>query len=384
MTIIGIGPGEVDLLSRRARQRIEQAEIIIGSPRLIGLFPDKPSRAAVRTDEVVELVRQYPGAAVLMSGDSGFFSGAKGVLKAFPKAEVIPGISSLSYFCARLGRSYDDIAWLSLHGRSGNITAKLLEHGSLFVLTDETNTPAAIAKQLPPDIRRATRVSVGANLSQADEVIDILPAEEVTGRQYAPLCVALFDYAGPAVPKLLRDDEMLRGKSPMTKEEVRAIALLKLAPRAGETIIDVGSGTGSVSFALARLGVSVKAIEHDPAAWEIFQSNLTRLGGDVVLYRGQASQLIPQLPRAEAAFIGGSGGELSDILQQLRANNPAMRLVIAAITLETLSQVMALSQQGEIELTDVTAVQISQAKELGAYHLMMAKNPVYLMEVRFG
>lgn len=304
-------------------------------------------------------------------------------MDAFPEAEIIPGISSLSYFCSRIGTSYEDITWLSRHGRTGDILSQLLRSSRLFVLTDKRHSPYHLAQALPEDIRSQTRFIIGENLSLEDEIITSLLASEVLDRDYASLCVVLMDYLGPTPPLLLRDEEIVRGEVPMTKEDIRALALLKLDPRPGETMIDVGSGTGSISLALARLGIKVHALEKNQAAIAVFRKNLARLGGDIELHEGKASDSIPRLPKAQAAFIGGSGGELSRILEQLRMNNPDMRLVISAITLETLTEVTRLTQSPGLELIDATLIQVSQAKQLGSYHLMQAKNPIYLLEVRF-
>lgn len=383
MTIIGMGPGNVDLLSTRAIQVIEQAPVLIGSKRLIECFPEKVGVVGIKTQDIIDQLRTNPEAVVLMSGDTGFFSGAKQLMDAFPEAEIIPGISSLSYFCSRIGTSYEDITWLSRHGRTGDILSQLLRSSRLFVLTDKRHSPYHLAQALPEDIRSQTRFIIGENLSLEDEIITSLLASEVLDRDYASLCVVLMDYLGPTPPLLLRDEEIVRGEVPMTKEDIRALALLKLDPRPGETMIDVGSGTGSISLALARLGIKVHALEKNQAAIAVFRKNLARLGGDIELHEGKASDSIPRLPKAQAAFIGGSGGELSRILEQLRMNNPDMRLVISAITLETLTEVTRLTQSPGLELIDATLIQVSQAKQLGSYHLMQAKNPIYLLEVRF-
>ena len=188
------------------------------------------------------------------------------------------------------------------------------------------------------------------------------------------------------MPQALRapgfpDDAFLRSQVPMTKQEVRAAALGKLAVRPTDTVWDVGAGTGSVSVELAlaaRLGRTY-AVECQEEACDLIRANRQRLGAwNLTLIPGKAPEALVDLPAPDAVFIGGTKGNMESVLDAVLGKNPNARICIAAIALETLSAaVTALTARG---LTaEVTQIGVSRTKTAGKLHLLMANNPVFLI-----
>ena len=167
----------------------------------------------------------------------------------------------------------------------------------------------------------------------------------------------------------------------MTKQEVRAAVLAKLAIQPDDILWDVGAGTGSVSveMALAASEGQVYAAECDPDACELIAQNRAKFAvQNLHLTKGTAPAALADWPAPDAVFIGGSKGNLDAIVEAALAANPAVRLCVSAIALETLQQaVAALTVRG---LTaQVTQISVSRTKTAGELHLLMANNPVFLI-----
>ena len=167
----------------------------------------------------------------------------------------------------------------------------------------------------------------------------------------------------------------------MTKQEVRAAALAKLAVRPGEVCWDVGAGTGSVAveLALSTEGSAVFAVECDEKACALIEENRRQFGvWNLRLVCGRAPQALADLPTPDVVFIGGTKGEMTAVVRAVLARNPAARLCISAIALETLSAaVAALTACG---LTaQVTQIAVSRTRPAGGLHLLTANNPIFLI-----
>lgn len=180
----------------------------------------------------------------------------------------------------------------------------------------------------------------------------------------------------------LHDDLFMRSKVPMTKQEVRAVSISKLMPKATDNIYDIGAGTGSCSIELALQAQAghVWAFERNPVAVELLGKNKELFNVDNLdIVAGEASEQIQEMPAPDCVFIGGSGGNLCKMLDTIYAKNPECRIVVNAITVETLIEVVEYYKtrtEYDLEIVNVFA---ARGKKLGAYNLMMAQNPVYVM-----
>ena len=224
---------------------------------------------------------------------------------------------------------------------------------------------------------------MGENLGSDAQRLVTDTVAALAQQQFAPLSVLLVERC-PAPPRRtpgLPDEVFLRGKTPMTKQEVRAAVLAKLAVRPNDTLWDVGAGTGSVSveMALAAPEGRVYAAECDADACELICQNRAKFAvQNLHLTQGLAPEALADWPAPDAVFIGGSKGNLRAIVDAALAANPAARLCISAIALETLQQaVAALTAHG---LTaQVTQIAVSRSRAAGSLHLLMANNPVFLI-----
>lgn len=396
VTLIGMGPGGGASLTGAAADALGRADCLIGSRRLLEecpLAPGAPRFPATRSADILEILEGQKWAApcVLYSGDTGFHSGARTLLPLLRErsiaVQVLPGISSLQYFAAQLGRPWQEWSVVSAHGLACDPVGEVLAARGrpVFFLTGGSGGAGELCQRLVQAGLGHLTVTVGENLSYPQERISSGPAYELAGRETAPLSVLLAEgYEPPAnAPRSqgLDDSVFLRGDVPMTKQEVRAAVLAKLEVRDGETYWDVGAGTGSVSVELALLAPRsrVYAVECRGEACALIRANRERFGTyNLELAEGRAPQALEGLPPPDGVFIGGSGGELFPILQAAVEQNPAVRVCLTAIAAETLgAAVAALAQLGmEPQVTQLT---VARSKPAGGLHLMLGQNPIWII-----
>ena len=389
VTLIGMG-ASADTLTAEARQALGRAELVTGAQRLLDALPAGVTAErvpAVRPADILAAVAGAQNAAVLYSGDTGFYSGAAGLLARLQEAgipaRVLPGLSSVQMLAAALGRPWQDWKLVSAHGRPCDPVAAVCGGQPAFFLTGTGESgPAALCAQLAAAGLGALPVTVGENLGLASRRIFAGTAAGAAGERFGPLAVLL---AEPAFRLPVRtpgwpDETFVRAEGvPMTKRAVRAQVLAQLALCPGETVWDVGAGTGSVSLemAYANGGAPVWAVERLPEACAVLEANRRRLGGwNVRPVSGEAPAALAGLPAPDVVFIGGTRGQLGPILDAALAANPAARICLTAIALETLAAALdACTARGlEAEIT-----QIAAAHAAGRPHLLRAANPVFLI-----
>ena len=300
----------------------------------------------------------------------------------------MPGLSSPQYLASRLGMPWQDYHLVSAHGLGEDQVDPVGEvrcYPETFFLTGGQFTPQSICRRLAEEGLGHLPVTVGENLSYPEETITRGRAEELAKREFESLSVMLVENPRPAPLCLtggLPDDCFLRGKAPMTKQEVRAVSLAFLSPGERDTLWDVGAGTGSVSVELARLARRgrVYAVECGEEAFSLLEENKRRFAlRNLFPVQGMAPEALEVLPAPQGVFIGGSKGNLSAILQVARKKNPHVRVVINAIALETVHQALdELTNQGFTNIR-ISQVAVSRGKEVGRYHMMTALNPVYVL-----
>ena len=389
VTLIGMG-ASADTLTAEAREALGRAELVAGAQRLLDALPAGVTAErvpAVRPADVLAAVAGAQNAAVLYSGDTGFYSGAAGLLARLKEAgipaRVLPGLSSVQMLAAALGRPWQDWKLVSAHGRPCDPVAAVCGGRPAFFLTGTGESgPAALCAQLTAAGLGALPVTVGENLGLASRRIFAGTAAGAAGERFGPLAVLLAEPAFrlPARTPGWPDETFVRAEGvPMTKRAVRAQVLAQLALCPGETVWDVGAGTGSVSLemAYANGGAPVWAVERLPEACAVLEENRRRLGGwNVRPVSGEAPAALAGLPAPDAVFIGGTRGRLGPILDAALAANPAVRICLTAIALETLAAALdACAARGlEAEIT-----QIAAAHAAGRPHLLRAENPVFLI-----
>ena len=394
VNIVGIGPGNPDLLTGEARQAIAASNILLGDKRMLSAFADSSKTVydTIKTSAIAEVAAKADPAkdvlAVLVSGDVGFFSLAKTISGKLPDCECVRycGISSLVYFASKLQLSWDDAKIVSMHGRDQNLVAAVAQNKKVFSLTGGDHSPQALCKQLCEHGLGQVLVYVGENLSYPEEKITQGTAEEISALSFPSLSVMMLlnDEANCFEPTVhgLADDLFMRSKVPMTKQEVRSVSMSKLMPKATDVIYDIGAGTGSCSVELALIAKQGKvwAFERNPVAVELLGKNKELFGlTNLNVIAGEALENIKTMPAPDCVFVGGSGGDLCEMLDVIYAKNSKCRIVINAITVETLAQVAAYYKEHPDYSLEIVNVFVARSKKLGSYNLMMAQNPVYVM-----
>lgn len=389
--LIGVGMGNPDTLTQGAVRRIRESGLLIGARRLLEAVPDHPGekRALIRAEEIAAAVRAFEGTvSVLLSGDPGFYSGAAKLYALLEgvQVETIPGISSVNYFCAKLHTTWQDVKLVSVHGRAANALGEIQSHPKTFLLTGSNCTAGDLCTMLTEAGLGRVTVHVGQRLSYADEAIVSGTAEALTGRTFDDLAVVLVENPQPIGWKqgapCLWDDQLIRGKTPMTKEHIRTLAVARLGIAPDSVVWDVGAGTGSVSAACAMAAWKgrVWAVEKEPEALDLIAQNQAALGlWNLRIVAGEAPAALVDLPAPDAVFIGGSSGSMEGIFQIALEKNPQARICLTAVSLESLTDGLDCVKKFGLRHVDVTQISAAQSKTLGRYHMMMGQNPVWIL-----
>lgn len=397
--IAGIGPGSEALQTQEVRAAIERADCLIGARRMLDAVarPQQLTIDAIAPEAIATHIAQHPECGVfcvVMSGDTGFYSGTKKLLPLLKacRVQVLPGLSSMSYLCARLGVSYEDAVPVSLHGRDFDIAREVRRRRKVFTLVGGDGGMQALCERLTQAGLGHVRIAVGERLSYPDEAITRGTAQELRSHTFDKLSAALIENDTPneIVTPGLPDEAFLRNLEPgklvpMTKSEVRSICLSKLRLTPNAVCWDVGAGTGSVSIEMARLCAdgTVYAIEKSERALALLEQNKEAFSAsNMQIIPGPAPEACRDLPAPTHAFLGGTSGSVRDILALLLEKNPHVCIVATAVTLESVSALSACME--DFEAAECVSVQVSKAAALGQYHLMQAQNPVYIFTLQNG
>lgn len=389
VNLAALGGGRIETLTAECREALQRADLILGAERLLQNLPAGCTQrriAAVQAEDILQRIQQSnaENCCVLYSGDTGFYSGAGKLLPLLEKAgfsaRIFPGISSVQLLSAKLGQPWQDWRLVSAHGVSCNAVAEVMQ-GKTFFLTGGKMTPKSLCGQLKEAGLGGLKVIVGERLSYPEEKILCGTAAEFAEQDFVALSVLLAEaapkgnYRGTGLP----DDVFIRGNVPMTKREVRAAILAKLAVQPGDIVWDIGAGTGSVSIELSFLASQVYAVECQQSACDLIKENREKFRvWNLTMREGKAPAALEGLPVPQAVFIGGTKGKMEEIIRLALEKNPNVRICISAIALETLTMAIdALRKQGIIPF--VTQISVSKTKAAGELHLFMANNPVFLI-----
>ena len=411
--LAGIGMGSKDGQTQEVQHAIETADILLGAERMIERYSAKiEKRPYYMTEQILPYLEQLQKngltaqkdplrVTVLFSGDTGFYSGCRKLYMALQETiaagtlnagvQILPGISSVVSLAARVGESYEDAAILSMHGKKLNrLSATVESHEKVFLLTSGSEDIRKIGRLLAEVGLTDCEVTVGYQLSYPEESIRILTpgqCEEITEEGLYTCLIRNPHWQPERLTHGRADICFLRdAKTPMTKEEVREVSICKLHLTQNAVVYDIGSGTGSVAIEIAGVpgGLQVYAIERKPEAVELLRKNREQFHMDnIQIIEAPAPEGLEELPVPTHAFIGGSGGRLLDILQTLYRKNPHMRIVINAISMETIAELREVLEAFPVEEEEILQMQVSRVKKLGGYHLPQAENPVWICSFTF-
>lgn len=346
ITVVGLDGGG---LPPGAAQALRDARHVYGSRRHLRSAP-LPRGASCRelaTVDRASLQAMDPGSVLLASGDPGFFGVVRLVRELGVVPVVLPARSSVATAFARIGRSWDDVAVVSAHGRELRPALNVCRaRAATAVLTAPGAGPAEIGAGLAGWSRTLV---VAERLGGTDERVVTVDAADAAGREWDPLNVVLclrhlhavpprgWHAGGEPVPPAggwaLPEDAFAHRAGMVTKSEVRALVLARIAPRPGELVWDVGAGSGSVAVECARLGAAALAVErrHDDVAR--IAENARAHGVDVRVVPGEAPAALAGLPAPDAVFVGGGG---PDVVAAAAAVRPS-RVVVALAAVDRIA-----------------------------------------------
>ena len=399
VTLLGIGMGSIGTLTLEGREAVRNADLIVGARRMVDAvrLPGQDFLYEYRSREIAEYLAEHPEytrVVIALSGDVGFYSGAKKLVELLgPETKMLCGISSVVYFMSKIGLSWDDAKIVSAHGKTCNLISLIRENRKVFAILGTNDGVRNLAEKLTFYGMGDVILHVGENLSYDNEKILSKQAKELVSYEGDPLSV-ICAYNPGAEPEPathgLSDEEFIRGKAPMTKAEVRTVSLAKLKLSKDAVCYDIGAGTGSVSveMALRASEGEVYAIEKKEDALALLAQNKKKFALDhMYIIPGTAPEALEELPVPTHAFIGGSSGNMKEIVELLIKKNPQVRIVINCITLETVGEALGcireLAKQEGCECeNEIVQLCVSRSKNIGRYHMMMGENPIYIITVQ--
>ena len=393
--VIGTGVEGEEGFSQRVLDLIGKAEILMGTASQLELFRDSTAEKRVIGETLGEYVEELKKTGrrvvILASGDPLFFGIGRYLLRNLPekRLEFVPNVSFVQYAFAKIKEPWDDAVFVPTQGRNiKNVVDRIVANDKAAVLTDETNTPAAIAAELIERGRDGYRAFLCENLGTTQERIVDSSVRGLLEIPAAPLNVLIlikeYEAAGEGyIPTLgIPDEEFAGVKKQMTREEIRVITLGKLKLRHDMTLWDVGAGSGSISIEADHLlpNGRIFAIERNPQCLPFLKENLQKFNvRNVVPINGEAPRCLEDLPDPDRVFIGGSGGNLWEILSGIDARlSPSGRIVLNATTLDTLTATTEFFDNAGYQV-EVTAVNIARTRPFTDYKMFEAYDPVYVI-----
>jgi precorrin-6Y C5,15-methyltransferase (decarboxylating) len=393
LTVVGIGEDGFKGLGKNARHALLNASRIIGGQRQLDLLPacisgERQLWPSPFTLEAV-LTRRGDPVCVLASGDPMFFGVGASLARQLPAAEMLtlPAPSSCSLAAARMGWPLQEVVTLSVVARPvAALNAHLSSGVRLLLLSNDGRSPAAIAALLRERGFGPSRLTVLEHLGgEAERRVEGI-ASDWGDPSIADLnLIAIECVAEPDTPRLSRlaglPDSAFKHDGQLTKRDVRAITLARLAPVPGELLWDVGAGSGSIGIEWMRAhpGCRALAIEADEGRQALIEHNRDALGvPGLQLVRGNAPQALAGLEPPDAIFIGGGvtrEGVLDTCWAELK---PGGRLIANAVTLQSETTLMAWREQYGGELT---RIHIAQAQPLGDFDTWRQALPITLLDV---
>ena len=399
ISLIGTGMGNTGTLSIAGKEALESAGLVIGSGRLLETAKavinaqDKEMFNAYDADIIYNYIKenpQYKNIAIMLSGDTGFYSGAGRLYEKLQELagyniDIIPGISSVAYFAARLKINWQDIKLLSLHGRTQNVIAAIKSNEKTFILLGMKDSVAGLADICIKYGLKELVFHIGCNFGYSGEEIISGSPEDFTGfinKGFLYCAIIENPFAEENIATHgIPDSQFIRGNVPMTKEEIREISVSKLHLARDSVVYDIGAGTGSVAVECARMAYNGKvyAVEKNEEAIKLIERNKILHGTDnLEIIKGEAPGILGGLEVPTHVFIGGSSGRLNQIIDIIFGKNGNARIVINAVTLETITEVQSIIKEKGLH-GDITCITVSKAKEAGNYHMMTGLNPVWII-----
>ena len=391
--LIGAGIEGLEGFSAKALEIIAKAGLLIGRQRHLDRFPEFTGEKVVLGElpALLELLKTTEKmAVVLASGDPSFFGVGRFLLRNLPKErlEIFANVTSMQYAFARIKEPWDDAIFLSVHGRGmGRSIDKIVAAEKACILTDTVNTPAAIARELLDRGAEGYEAWVCEDLGLPGEKFTRTTVKGLLTLQHSDLnlliLIRIWEPNLTQYPLIgIDDDEFAVMKKLFTRQEVRAVTLAKLKLQNDLVMWDIGAGSGSVSIEASNLIPNGKlfALEKNSQYLSLLKQNLDKFcARNVKLVEANAPDGLDELPDPDRVFIGGAGGNLEEIIEQVDRRLKADGLIVLnAVTLDTLTKsIEALEYHGY--QVEVTCINVSRTRPLTEFKLFEAQDPVYIV-----
>lgn len=389
LTIIGMGEDGYEGVSARAKAKLVEAEVIVGSSRLLSFLP--PTKAELHEwpqpfSAVVERIKPLRGrkTVVLATGDPMNYGVARKLMEFVPftEMEVIPHLSAFSLAATRMGWSLPDCDTLTLHGRdAANLEAFIQPGARLIVLTADASTIPEVAGRLVARGFGKSHITVLENMGGTREKQSSFAAEVVPNTAFSDLnTLAVSCLASPSAKIYSRlaglPDEAFLHDGQITKREVRAATLAALAPAPDQLLWDVGAGCGSIAIEWMRStrGCEAIAIESDVKRCELIAANCDRLGTPRLrIVRDAAPKALEDQSAPDAVFIGGGLGDAGVFETAWAALKPGGRMVVNVVTLEGELHLVDLQEKHS---GDLLRIEVSHLAPIGKLRALKPRMPV--------
>jgi len=387
--LVGIGEDGIDGLTPAARKLVKQAALVVGGKRHLALAGPLEAETLAwpsPIENALDLIDARRGrpVCVLASGDPFFFGVGAMLMRRFDAHEMIsfPAPSAFALAASRLGWSEQDCALLSLHGRPLEAIVPHLHDGArILALSWDGATPGKLAALLAARGLGRSKLTVCEAMGGGNERIRAAEAEGFALDNIAALnTIALEVVAGASAHILPRapglPDDWFEHDGQITKRDIRAVTLAQLAPRRGELLWDVGSGSGSIAieWMLADPANTAVAIERRRDRAERIARNAPSFGvPGLSVVAGEAPQAFADLAAPEAIFIGGGASAAGVVEAAYEKLKPGGRLVVNAVTLETQAAAVAWRARFGGELA---RIEVAHAEPLGRYSGWRSAAPI--------
>lgn len=384
---------------------IQSAGILVGGKRLLEFFPDyKGLKIEIRGDisDVLDKIRQYVhgnrNIVILASGDPLFFGIAERALKEFDKEliEILPNISSIQQFFAKIKEPWQNIPIITLHGKKDQDNyfeiIKLFKNNesAIAILTDKSNSPDEIANFLTKNRLDCIKMFIAEDLGTEIERLSSGYPKEISQKQFSSLNVVMLKNENPEKNGFLSgiglDDSLYKHQEGLiTKSEMRAIIISKLDLKKEHIFWDIGAGSGSVSIEAANFIIpkNIYSIEKDTLRCEDIKENMNKFYlNNIKLINDSAPECLNGLPCPDRVFIGGSNGKIERILDAIiKKINKNGKIIISVILLETFNKLLNYLEEHDMNF-EVVQISIQKTEKLCKSLFFKPYNPCWLFLVK--
>nr|WP_174521589.1 precorrin-6y C5,15-methyltransferase (decarboxylating) subunit CbiE [Metabacillus fastidiosus] len=393
--LIGIGDNGQESLLPQYAQWIEESEVLVGGERVLAFFPNyQGEKITVKggLKAIVERLQEENRPTVVLASGDPLFYGIGGYLSSKINIEVYPYLSSVQLAFSKMGESWQDAYFVSVHGRSMKGLAQRVDgRAKIALLTDVENSPNRIAEYLLTFGMTEYKAFVAENIGGENEQYRWFTLDEMKEAEFSPLNVVILKRTekGPEWSIGIEDEEFIQRKPDkglITKKEIRTLSIGALNLQKTTVVWDIGTCTGSMAIEAARIATEgeVFAVEKNEADLENCLQNMKKFRTDFTAVHGKAPERLDEFKDPDAVFIGGTAGGMEAILsiccERLKENG---RIVLNAVTIENLSEALQAFKQNGFETT-ITLAQISRSKPILNLTRFDALNPIYIITAKRG